>query len=214
MKFKKRFLMGLAIVGILLIPSVAKAVDGDAVSANKWTYNSAGDDFVDKADTRELPIRGKIQTLRRNRKAYFEISSPAGTAGEWVTNVNGTETSCTLTNTTASTCTSAPLKIAPTTAVLCIDSELGDVVAHNSGPHAAVRLCLDNTCTLFKSVAVGGVLDQSGSATSCGEAGSATNAYDMLNIGGQTIYIQFQFSSGSTDPGEAGDVASVWIVGN
>ncbi len=213
MKFKKRFLMCLAIVGVLLVPSVAKAVDGDAVPANKWTYNSAGDDFVDKADTRELPIRGKIQTLRRNQKAYFEITNDGG-AGNWFTNQDGTETSCTLTNTTASTCTSAPLKIAPTTAVLCIDSELGDVVAHASGPHAAVRLCLDNTCTLFKSVAVGGVLDQSGSATSCGEAGSATTAYDMLNIGGQTIYIQFQFSGGATDPGETGDVASIWIVGN
>ena len=81
MKFKKRFLMCLAIVGVLLAPSVAKA--GDANALNKWMTEVPDSDQMINTDVagitaRFAPVRGAGQSIKRNQKFYrngrFKIS--------------------------------------------------------------------------------------------------------------------------------------------
>jgi hypothetical protein len=216
MKFTKRFLMFAAIAGALVLPSVVIAADGDAVAANKWTFDSlvTGADTpagvtvgADKYSTRDLPLRGGgIQSLKRNQKAYFEVNHNGST---WLVNQSGAAAACTRGAILTSSCASAPLFIATTTAVICIDSDMNDSASQDQD--LVVRVCADKDCTLAKSVTVGDPISDANEQTVCGEGGAASTGYDLINIGGQTIFVTWV---SGTEVGANGETSTAWIVGN
>jgi len=207
MKFKKRFLMCLAIVGVLLAPSVAKA--GDANALNKWMTEVPDSDQMINTDVagitaRFAPVRGAGQSIKRNQKFYMAFFDDGG---ETHVNQDGTATAC-VENSGSPPCVSAPLFIASESALFCVDGDIGNatVVAGNT---IRVRLCADSSCTEVTSVIYGGSLTEDvNGATTCGEGGYSFAGLDNSSIGGQWTYVELIGSPSN------GDEIIVWAVGH
>ena len=200
MKFKKRFLMYLAIVGIILAPSMAKA--GNAVATNKWMTEIPDstqmiDTGVDGVTAKFAPVRGNGQSIKRNQKFYMAFYDDGG---ETHVNQDGTATACVHTG----TCVSAPLFIASESALICTDGDVGTATA-DTGNTIKVSLCADSTCTDATSVVWGADLSETVTAA-CGVGGSAAGAAQP-SIGGQWIYVEL-----TANPGN-GEEVLVWVVG-
>jgi len=186
MTFKKRFLMCLAIVGVLLVPSMAKA--GDANALNKWMLEIPDSAEMVSGGTvtaRFARVRGDGQSIKRNQKFYMAFFDVAGTT---YVNANGTPTACDGVST--GDCVSAPLFIASETAILCMDSNInGEAkVASNT---IRVSICADSTCTDATSIQYQEDLAEN-KYQSCGEGGASHTSQNRAahSIGGQWIYVQ------------------------
>jgi len=202
MKFKKRFLMCLAIVGILLVPSMAKADANGAVALNVWLRGSPTDNIVNGAD-----LTATATKVRRHQTLYFVVHRGSPAAGDTIGGVDmATNTLYTLqsgvpvvcTPDHASTgCDSAPLFISSEGALVCADSETGDLAT--SGTEIDLYICADSTCERTRSFMSSAVLI-SNATDNCVAVTAAP--------GGSWIYIDLKTTSGSD-----GDTALVWITG-
>lgn len=201
MKFKKRFLMCLAIVGVLLVPSMAKA--GDANALNKWmtvipdSNQMIDTDTLDAVTARFAPVRGGGQSIKRNQRFYMAFFDDGD---ETHVNQDGTAKACVHTG----TCVSAPLFIASENALICVDGDIGDASAI-VGNTIRVSLCADSTCEAVKSVVHEGLLAEA-PTTACGVGGQKLGI-TQPNIGGQWIYVEL-----TANPGN-GDEVLVWVTG-
>jgi len=201
MKFKKRFLMCLAIVGIILVPSMAKA--GNAVAANKWMTVIPDSDEMIAADGTDItarfaPVRGSGQSIKRNQRFYMAFFKDGSAIH---VNQGGVVAECSV---ATGDCTSAPLFIASETALICVDGDIGNasVIGGNT---IRVSICADSTCAAVKSVVHGALLVEAIN-TACGVGGGAAGAAQP-NIGGQWIYVEL------IDIPAGGEEVLVWIVG-
>ena len=208
MKFKKRVLMYLAIVGIILAPSMAKA--GDSEPLNKWMVEipvvTEMDSLSEVVSARFAPIRGPGQSIKRRQKFYMAFYDTGGTT---YVNTNGTTTECTGTI-SGTTCASAPLFIAGDSALLCVDGNIESVTADALNT-IRVHICADSTCTDAKSIYHGGYLKED-AWNACGQGGSVGNAAQFRNshsIGGEWIYVELITASGPA----SGTKTLVWITG-
>tara|TARA_R110000824_G_scaffold349648_1_gene536521 strand:+ start:97 stop:705 length:609 start_codon:yes stop_codon:yes gene_type:complete len=197
---KKRFLMCLAIVGILLIPSMATA--GNAVATNKWmTEVPNGTEMIAADDTAITasfaPVRGDGQSIKRNQKFYIAFYDDDNDVH---VNQGGVVATCT----ENSTCASAPLFIASDTALICTDGDIGNATADDTNT-IRVSICADSTCTAAKSVVHGALLAEA-PTTACGVGGGMVGIAQP-NIGGQWIYVELV---GAPD---IGDEVLVWVAG-
>lgn len=208
MTFNKRFLMCLAIVGVLLAPSMAKA--GDANALNKWMLEipvvAEMDSAAEAVSARFAPVRGLGQSIKRRQKFYMAFYDTGGTT---YVNTNGTTTVCTGTSTDV-TCASAPLFIAAETALICVDSNIESETADELNA-IRVSICADSTCTDVTSVVHGAFLTEA-QFSACGQGGSANHGSQLRNshgIGGEWIYVELITVSGPA----SGTKTLVWITG-
>jgi hypothetical protein len=205
MKFKKRFLMCLAIVGVLLVPSMAKA--GDAIPAYGWMRSAPNDDLVNVA-TAGLRTDNN---LRRNQTLYWAIRNGVTGTTPHTAGVIDTSASppvvdtCGLDGTGSDpNCASAPLFISAQTAILCADGDLATAGAvHNTV--ANMRVCSDSTCADF--VSIDGTAIVPGDGGSCVEF-AGTPEYNGFNVGAMWVFIEV-----TTVPSATGTTL-FWIVGN
>jgi len=193
MKFKKRFLMCLAIMGALLAPSIAKA--GDANALHKWmTEIPDGNEMIaadgDPIAARFAPVRGAGQSIKRNQKVYMAFYN---SGGDIHVNRNGEVATCTAHATTGD-CVSAPLFIAGESILMCVISDVTSTsISAALSTAIRVKVCLDSSCTAVASVNNGTSLVQdAGGLSVCGEGGSVNSVVDIdqVSLGGQWIYIE------------------------
>lgn len=113
-----------------------------------------------------------------------------------------TETDNVLENCAAgTTCTSAPIFIATTTAMMCLDTDV-ESGTEDAGTEVTMYICADSTCTVATSIPAAAVV----SADSCREF-HANDQYNQLNVGGSWVYVDFTGAPGNNK------TALVWIVG-
>ena len=193
MKFKKRFLMYLAIVGVILAPSMAKA--DDANSNHGW-MRGVPNDNLDNVVTVGSRTTNRV---KRNQTVYWAIWHDSNPKVIDTSTTTPSLTTCTV----PGTCVSAPLFIASTTAILCADSELAGVT--DGDTVAKMRICSDSTCT--DETSVEGQAADPGPNGACYEW-STSDAYDGFNVGGMWVYLDV-----TTAPA-AGATTLFWVTGN
>ena len=201
MKFKKRFLMGLAIVGILLIPSVAKADQYGAVALNKWLRNVPTDNVANVAD-----LTRTTNKVTRHQTVYWTLFKDANGPQ---TVQDGVLENCTLLSATEG-CASAPLFIQSEGATLCVDSEMLD--NSSSSIVANYHICSSSSC--LRTVSSPAFVGIATSATGfCSELGTSTGAVpyiDAPDMGGSWIYIDVSNPTAMA----TGDTALFWVTGH
>ncbi len=184
---------------ILVAPGVS--FSDDSVAANKWLRKAPADNVANVAD-----LTGTTTKVSRGQTVHFvvyENDHTSGDTGQVV--VDGALAACDITD--AGGCASAPLFIQSPAAHVCVVSETGDGSA--SAAIVELHLCpTEDLCTDVRSLQTN--LLQSSETTMCAEAsfsGQAHN-YDVTNIGGSWIYVDF------TDLGSGtGDTTHVWVTG-
>lgn len=188
MKFKKRFLMYLAIVGVILAPSMAKAQDANP--DHGWFRNVPAVGLTDADEART------INRLRRNQTIYWAVHY-TGTVKQVI------DTSASPPDLiTCITCTSAPLFIASTTATICLDTNIGSITP--STTDIKMYACSDSTCAAATSIPLAGDI----ATEECVEFGNGNDQYNSVNLGNRWVYIEAQEAMTS------GDTALVWITGH
>ena len=193
MKFKKRFLMYLAIVGVILAPSMAKAQDANP--DHGW-HRSVPTDGCNQACAAAARPTSRLQ---RNQTVYIPIVDVGGTVHIPDTTADTITGTC---NPTGGTCTSAPLFISATTATICLDTQMGSTTAGDVD--IKMYVCSDSTCAAVDSIPFQGVLDDD----QCAEFGNTADIYNTVNVGHSWVYIEAEAALGS------GETALVWITGH
>jgi hypothetical protein len=195
MKFKKRFLMCLAIVGVLLVPSMAKA--NDAQPNHKWMRSAPNDNIVN-LETAGLRTDNN---LRRNQTLYWAIYGEGSNATVINTSTSPPEKFvCSV----PGTCVSAPLFISAPTATICVSTDIG-AAASDGDTIANMRICADSTCA--DSVAITGSALNGIAAGVCTEF-SGSGVYDGFNVGAMWVFLDITTAPAS------GATTLFWIVGN
>jgi len=211
----KLFLIAGAIV---ILPNVAIAAAGDAVAANKWMYSIPDSTEMEDATAdqpsaanvvkaRIVPIRGGTQSIKRHQKFYMSFHAKAADAADkYRVNQSGTSVICTV----GTDCVSAPLFIASTSALICMDEDIGGT-GMTGDQEIYVRFCADSTCAAAATVRPAPPLNQVAATLGdqCGEIGGGSEGFDQLNTGGQWISVEL-FSASDNAANE--DVV-VWVVG-
>ena len=199
-------------------PSLAWA-EGNADADHMWMLEMPASGTLEEGAVAEsfrvLPTRGGGQSLKRHQKVYMAFSKgDAPTNGGIVyDHTNKTAFDCHIDSDTTGTCTSAPLFISSTSALICTDGDIGTGTADATND-IVVRICADSICAAQASVQWGDVLEE-GIATSCGEGGASGNNLDMPNLGGQWIYVELIGAGSATDMDiDDGDEVMVWVVGH
>jgi len=197
----------LLITGLCLFFPYSIWADQDAVggadSDHKWMLDlpASGSMNSDVAVTaRFVPTRGGGQSIRRHQKFYMAFYDNGGVVRM---NKDGTADACSEGD--PGECVSAPLFISSSTALICIDGDIGAAAADNV-PDVRVKLCTDSTCKSTQVIRVGGALLET-TTTNCGELGTLSNSYDGLDSGGQWLVVELISS-----PTSGGEVL-VWVVG-
>ena len=198
MKFKKRFLMYLAIVGIILVPSMAKADANGAVALNKWFRTAP----VDADPPTSLSDR-TVTSVKRNQTVYFLLYEDDGTGTTAKTNQDGELTPCTFTDPSTG-CSSAPLFIASEDALVCVDSDTSATTA--SAGVVDLYVCSDSSCLRTSSAGPIPLL-LVGDTGACLNSNLGTD-FDGISLGGSWIYVDV-----STNPDTAGENILVWVSG-
>lgn len=232
-------LSGVAYGADINVSGATNAVVGVANPANKWTLNSAGDNFDDLAEVRQAPTRGGIQKINKGQKFYFQMTSKdcsggdvstdcdaAGEGFHTIQDINGTMTAvgCDTDTTNVSTgaapngnlarrssCSSAPLKIAGAGAKLCIDGDLGnqDTSVPAGNVYGVIWACLDDNCSPTTHIIGPLGTNLRVNNNICTET-STTPYQDALQ--GQTIFVQI--FDANTDGESLGRTPTIWIVGH
>ena len=188
-------------IAAVILVAPGASFSNDSVAANKWLRKAPTDNVGNVAD-----LTGTTTKVGRNQTVHFvvlEDDHTSGDTGKVV--VGGALVECDITD--AGGCASAPLFIQSPGAHVCAVSETGD----GSVSAAVVRLHLcpaEDLCTDVRSVEIG--LLGASNATRCMEASTSVQAeaYDMYNIGGSWVYVDF------TDLGSGtGDTTHIWITG-
>ena len=196
MTFKKRFLMCLAIVGVLLVPSMAKAENGDSLVANKWLKKMPTDNGANVIDLTRTSSR-----IQRNQTLYFIVADVGGTDFT----VQQTDPDTTLVSCTApNTCSSAPLFVSATSLTVCSVGDMADAAAGIGVTD--MYICADSSCAIATS-AKGGAL---GAADGCSKffLNGGTAATDGPDVGGSWVYVNV-----STAPGP-NETLLIWVNAN
>jgi len=192
MKFKKRFLMCLAIVGIILVPSMAKA--GDAVAANKWLKKMPTDNGANV-----LELTATSSRIQRNQTLYFIVADVSG--DKTVQQLDPTAlASCT----TPDTCASAPLFVAAKSLTVCSVGDMEDATA--GAGVVDMYICADSSCAIATS-AKGGEL---GAADECSKffLTGDTAATDGPDVGGSWVYVNVRVGPAG------GETLLIWVTAN
>jgi hypothetical protein len=198
MKFKKRFLMCLAIVGIILVPSMAKADVNGAVALNKWFRTAP----VDADPPTSLSDR-TVTSVKRNQTVYFLLYENDDTTEDAQTNQGGTLAPCTFNSPTIG-CSSAPLFIASENALVCVDSDTS--VTTESDGVVDLYVCSDSSCSRTSSA--GPILLLEATKTSACLNSNLGTALNGISLGGSWIYVDV-----SINPDTAGENILVWVTG-
>jgi len=205
MKFKKRFLMCLAIVGVLLVPSMAKA--DNAQIKHKWMRSVPNDEFDNLTDGN---LHRTDNNLRRNQTLYWAIKGPVSgtTTGVVIDNVTDPSVPAEFICTIGSNCSSAPLFISAPTATICVSTDIG-AAASSGDTIANMRICADSTCA--DSVAITGSALNGAAVGVCTEF-SGSGVYDGFNVGAMWVFLQV--TTPPTFHAATPATTLFWIVGN
>ena len=184
---------------ILVAPGVS--FSDDSVAANKWLRKAPTDNVANVAD-----LTATTTKVSRNQTVHFvvlEDDHTSGDTGKVV--VGGALVACDITD--AGGCASAPLFIQSPAAHVCAVSETGD----GSVAAAVVTLHIcpaEDLCTDVRSIEV--TLMDASLASKCMEVSPSSQAtnYDVGNIGGSWVYVDFKDLGSGT-----GDTTHVWITG-
>ena len=187
-----KYIASIFVAAALLTSGVAYADQDGSVALNKWVRGVPANDGTNAAD-----LTATTERVQRNQTVYFLVANVSGTTE---TIQSGNLETCDETSATTG-CASAPLFIASSTAMICLDVDLG--AAAGSGVVFTPYICNDKDCLRTESVACTAMP----SADGCREFCSA-DTYDSFNPGGSWVYVD-----ASTDPG-SGQSALVWITGN
>ena len=188
MTFKKRFLMCLAIVGVLLVPSMAKADANGAVALNKWFRIAPATAMTNVALMTRTSTR-----VDRGQTVYFVVQN-VGTA--MYTVQDAVMTPCDPGDPITG-CASAPLFIASAGARVCIDSSDASIAA--GGAVAGAYTCTDAACLRLKAITSVPPLLESADVGRCVEAngtGTEGNVNPLIPSGRSTVY--YDLSTGPT----------------
>jgi len=190
MTFKKRFLMCLAIVGVLLVPSMAKADANGAVALNKW-FKIAPDTAMANFDS----LNRTSTRVGRGQTVYFVVQN-VGNA--MYTVQDAVMTLCAVSDPITG-CASAPLFIASAGARVCIDSSDASIAA--GGAVAGAYTCTDAACLRLKAIESVPPLLESTDTGRCVEAngtGTEGNVNPLIPSGRSTVY--YNLTVGPTTP--------------
>jgi len=196
----KRFLrkVGLLTAAMMMLSGVAYADANGSVAANKWLRIPPTDDGANVLDLSTTSDR-----LQRNQTLYFTVVDQTVGGDKTVQQTDPvTLVDCTVGH--ASTgCASAPLFIASSTAMICVDEDMAGATA--GGSVVTMYVCEDSSCT--RATSVPGVTTISSDRCQEFMGGDATG-YDSFNVGGSWVYVDV-----STGPGD-GETLLIWVTGN
>jgi len=204
----KRFLrkVGLltAAITMMLSSGVAVADQDGSVALNKWLRKAPTDN-----GTNVTELTATSNRIQRNQTLYFVVVDEdlPGTAPKTVQ--GGALVACDVTSPTTG-CASAPLFIASTTAMICLDEDMAD---DTSGALSVFTyICEDSSCTRATSIQGGiGQASLSGgpAAGKCLEFGAYDGGgYDSFNVGGSWVYVDVSVAP------DDGETALIWITAN
>jgi hypothetical protein len=215
----KRFLrkVGLLTAAMMMLSGVAYADVNGAVAANKWVRDVPTDNL---ANANPGPLRTATK-LNRNQTLYFGFEIVGGTGHK--TLVNGVRGDCTIGDGSIG-CASAPLFIASTSAVVCVDWDIatvGDIARNVSSPNVedaeiSTFVCSDETCSRATSAGtVGGGQNLAADTSAGGQCSEFMNddQYDGVNIGGNWVYLVLNQPTDAS-PTVVSSTILLWIVGN